>query len=134
MSLRLETKPFEWKGRTYPLRCNMAVLETLQDGPGKGEIGNLFKIPTITVVFEILKAMIDDAREDDPSLPEVSMRELKKAFSPAEIAELGVLRMFTAAVTPGYSEAEAAAKTQAQQVSDPDTAAGEHTEPENSGN
>ena len=31
MSLKLEEVPFEFEGKTYMLRCNMAVLEEIQD-------------------------------------------------------------------------------------------------------
>ena len=99
MSLRLKQTSVEIDGVKYPLRCNMAVLERLQDGPGKGEIGGMMQIPTYQAVFEILKAMLDDACEDDESLPVITMRKLKKTFSPADLGELGIFRMFVDSLT-----------------------------------
>lgn len=94
MSLKLTEKLIEIDGHVYPLRCNMAVLERLQDGPGAGEIGNLLERPTYQVVFDILAAMIADACEDNPELPEISMKRLKKQYSPAQLGEFGIFHMF----------------------------------------
>lgn len=108
--LQLREKTIEIDGVIYPLRCNMAVLERLQDGPGKGEIGSLLEQPTYRVIFEILKAMLDDACEDNPDLPEVTMKRLKKLYSPAQLGELGVFRLFSEALAvPTESESDSAA-------------------------
>ena len=105
--LQLREKTIEIDGNLYPLRCNMAVLERLQEGPGKGEIGNLLKQPTYKVIFEILKAMLDEACEDDPDLPVVTMRKLKKLYSPAQLGALGVFRLFSEALdVPPEAESE----------------------------
>lgn len=99
MSLQLEEKRIEIDGTVYPIRCNMSVLERLQDGPGHGEIGTLLDRPTYQVIFEILKAMLDDACEDNPELPEVQLKRLKKLYSPAQLGTFGIFRMFTEALT-----------------------------------
>lgn len=105
--LQLREKTIEIDGILYPLRCNMAVLERLQDGPGKGEIGSLLEQPTYRVIFEILKAMLDEACEDDPELPVITMKKLKKLFSPAQLGKLGVFRLFSEALAvPPEAESE----------------------------
>lgn len=111
MSLKLQEKTIEIDGVRYPIRCNMSVLERLQDGPGGGEIGTLMDRPTYQVIFEILKAMLDDACEDNPDLPPVTMHRLKKLYSPGQLGSIGIFRMFTDALTV-VSETG---------VSDPDT-------------
>lgn len=98
MSLRLKHKTVEIDGVSYPICFNMSVLERLQDGPGAGSIGHLMELPAYSVVFDMLKAMLDDACEDNPDLPEVPLKRLKKLYSPKELGEMGVLRMFTAAM------------------------------------
>lgn len=128
MSLQLETLPLEIDGRVYPLRCNMNVLEKLQNGPGQGEIGNLFQLSSIAAVFEIAAAMIEDACEDDPTLPAVPMTRLKKLFSPAQLARLGIFLMFVRAINPDIPEEKAGA------VSGSDTGTEQDPAPENSGN
>lgn len=110
MSLKLQEKTIEIDGVRYPIRCNMSVLERLQDGPGGGEIGTLMDRPTYQVIFEILKAMLDDACEDHPELQPVPMRRLKKLYSPGQLGSLGIFRMFTDALTvvssDGVSESD----------------------------
>ena len=126
VSLQLETVELDINGTVYPLRCNMAVLEKLQDGPGDGSIGNLLNMPSYQVVFEIAKAMIDEACEDDPALPEIPVKQLKKLFNPAQLAKAGIFRLFTQAVAP-------AIPTQSEQnpVSGADTEAPEAVSPGN---
>ena len=92
MSIRIPSKVVSIDGKEYTLRCNMAVLERLQDGQD-GDVGALLQIPTYQAVFLILKAMLDDYCED-AGLEEVQMKRLKKLYSPAEVADWGVFRMF----------------------------------------
>lgn len=99
MSLRLQDKIIEIDGHVYPLRCNMAVLERLQDGPGAGNIGSLMSRPAYQVIFEILEAMLADACEDNPNLPIVPMKRLKKLYSPGQLGELGIFLMFVEAMS-----------------------------------
>ena len=116
VSLQLETIELEIDGHIYPLRCNMAVLEKLQNGPGEGEIGKLLDMPSYQVVFEIAAAMIEEACEEDPELPEIPIARLKRICSPSALAKTGIFRMFTAAILPaspagGNNEAVSGADT-----------------------
>lgn len=124
LSLQLETLPVEIDGSVYPLRCNMNVLEKLQNGPGGGEIGNLFNVPSFQAVFMIFEAMVEDACEADPELPVPAPARLRQIFSPAQLARAGVFRMFTSAINPDMPE-------ETEPVSEADT---KNPEPDQSGN
>jgi len=121
MSIRMPETTVEIDGVKYTLRCNMAVLERLQDGQN-GDIGAMFQTPIYQAVFLILKAMLDDYCEDH-GLEEVSMKRLKKLYSPADVASWGVFRMF----------AQSMMTESAPAVSDSNTKTESGT-PENSGN
>ena len=113
MSIRIPEKTVEIDGVKYTLRCNMAVLERLQDGQD-GDIGALRELPTYKAVFLILKAMLDEYC-DDHGLEEVSMKRLKKLYSPAEVADWGVFWMFVESmavkIAPDTSDADAGTDT-----------------------
>lgn len=94
MSLRLKETSATINGHVYPLRCNMSVLERLQDEFGDGEIGNLYKMQSYKVIFAIMKTMLDDACEDNPDLPVIEMKQLKKMYSPSDLGEMGIFKMF----------------------------------------
>ena len=124
LSLQLETLPIEIDGSVYPLRMNMNVLEKLQNGPGEGEIGKLFEIPSYLVVFQMFEAMIEDACESDPTLPVPDPKRLRRMFSPAQLANAGIFQMFVRAINPDLPDKPA-------EVSDPDT---EDAAPDQTGN
>lgn len=124
LSLQLETLPIEIDGSVYPLHMNMNVLEKLQNGPGGGEIGKLFEIPSYLVVFQMFEAMIEDACEADPELPVPDPKRLRRLFSPAQLAKAGIFQMFVRAINPDSPE-------KPEEVSEPDT---EETAPDPSGN
>ena len=122
MSIKIPSKVVNIDGVNYTLRCNMAVLDRLQDGQD-GDIGVLMEKPSYQAIFLILKAMLDDYCED-AGLDEVPMRRLKKLYSPADVAGWGVFRMFVDSMTVFPA---------GNTVSDPDTGT-KSGPPENSGN
>lgn len=122
MSIRIPSKVVTIDGKEYTLRCNMSVLERLQDGQD-GDVGALMEKQTYQVVFLILKAMLDDYCED-AGIDEVPMKRLKKLYSPADVADWGVFRMFVESM---------AINPMGNDVSGPDTPA-ESGPTENSGN
>ena len=126
VSLQLETIELEIGGHVYPLCCNMAVLERLQNGPGGGEIGRLLDLPSYQVVFEITAAMIEEACEEDPALPVIPAARLKKLCSPAALAKAGIFRLFTSALMPAVP-----AEDKTEPVSTPDTGSPETENPGN---
>ena len=122
MSIKIRSKVVNIDGVNYTLRCNMAVLDRLQDGQD-GDIGVLMEKPSYQAIFLILKSMLDDYCED-AGLDEVPMRRLKKLYSPADVAGWGVFRMFVDSMTVFPA---------GNTVSDPDTGT-KSGPPENSGN
>ena len=98
-SIRLEEKPFELDGKTYVLRCNMAVLDALQEG-SDGDFGAVMSMPARQGVVEILAAMLNDYAEDMDWPDRWTAKQLKKRFSYAYLLELDILGMFTRAVIP----------------------------------
>lgn len=59
MTLQLEELPFELDGKTYLLRCNMAVLETIQEAHD-GDFGAVLNAPVNESALEFLAAMLND--------------------------------------------------------------------------
>lgn len=86
MSLRLEEVPFEFEGKTYLLRCNMAVLEDIQEAHG-GDLGAaLDPDHAINSAVEFLTAMLNDYA-DEMGWPErYTIRQVKRKLSFGEIS------------------------------------------------
>ena len=57
--IRLEEKPFELEGKRYLLRCNMAVLETVEEE--NGDMEELMKLSIRNSSLELLAAMLGGA-------------------------------------------------------------------------
>ena len=86
MSLRLEQIPYEFEGKTYMLRCNMAVLEDIQEAHG-GDLGEaLNPDKAINSAVEFLTAMLNDYA-DEMGWPErYTIKQVKRKLSFAEIS------------------------------------------------
>lgn len=106
-TLRLEEKPFELDGKVYALRCNMCVLDVLQDAHGD-DFAVIFDLPARQACAEILAAMLNDYAEDMGWAERWTARQIKKRFSYAYLQELDILGMFTRAVIPLASTEETA--------------------------
>lgn len=64
MDIRLQTKPFDFEGKTYQLCCNMNVLADVQEAFG-GDISAALDGPaTVRSVLEFLTAMLNDYAEE----------------------------------------------------------------------
>lgn len=59
MTLQLEELPFELDGKTYLLRCNMAVLEAVQEAH-EGNFAEVLEAPVNESALEFLAAMLND--------------------------------------------------------------------------
>lgn len=99
MSIRLEEKPFEFEGKTYLLRCNMAVLDTLQD-EADGDFGSLMRMTPIKGAAKFLTAMLNDYAEEQGWPERYSVDALKYRVSFAMIQDLDVLGLVTRGVMP----------------------------------
>lgn len=109
--IRLEEKPIEIDGQKYTLRCNMAVLETVEDAHGDMEAVMALTVRQSSIEF--LAAMLnDDAQQrglDIVWTPEA----LKRKLSYAMLKELDIMGMIFRAISPAGAaqpqrEAEAA--------------------------
>lgn len=103
-SLRLEELPFELDGKTYMLRCNMAVLDALQEAHG-GDFGAVAALPAREGVVEILAAMLNDYAEDMEWPERWTPRQLKKRFSYAQLVDADILGLFWRGTIPQTTQA-----------------------------
>ena len=86
MRLRLEEVPFEFEGKTYQLRCNMAVLEEIQEAHG-GNLGEaLDPDRTIKSTVEFLTAMLNDYAEEQGWPERYTNKQVSRKLSFGEIA------------------------------------------------
>ena len=104
-SLRLEEKPVEFDGKQYLLRCNMAVLDALQEAHN-GDFGELMKLEPRQAAPEILAAMLNDYAEDMGWEERWTRRQIAKRVSYAQLVELDVIGLFTRGLVPGSAEAQ----------------------------
>lgn len=104
-SLRLEEKPVEFEGRQYLLRCNMAVLDALQEAHG-GDFAEVMQLSPQQAAPEILAAMLNDYAEDMGWEERWTRRQIAKRVSYAQLIELDVLGLFTRGLVPGSAEAQ----------------------------
>lgn len=87
MTLQLEELPFELDGKTYLLRCNMAVLETIQEAHG-GDFGAVLNAPVDESALEFLAAMLNDYAWEQ-GWPELWIpQQLKRRVSLAMLTEI----------------------------------------------
>lgn len=112
--IRLEERPFELDGRRYILRCNMAVLERIEDA--HEDLEEFFKLQLKTAEVEILAAALNDYAEEQGWDEEWTPSKLKRKVSYAMVRELDLMGMFFRAITP---EAAAAAQTAAKAEPEP---------------
>lgn len=121
-TLRLEEKPLELDGKVYTLRCNMCVLEDLQNAHD-GNFSAVMNLPVFEGAAEVLAAMLNDYAEDMGWEERWTPRAIKKRFSYAYLLDLDILGIFTRAVIPASpaQTAPAAAAGAAADAPDGDT-------------
>lgn len=98
-SLRLEEIPFEIDGKTYLLRCNMAVLDALQEAHG-GDFGAVVNLPARDGIAEILAAMLNDYAEDMGWEERWTPRQIKKRYSYAQLIDADIFGLFWRGTLP----------------------------------
>ena len=104
MSLRLEEKPIEIDGRVYKLRCNMAVLDRIEEAHGTFEA--VMQLPMRDGMTEILAAMLNDYAEDMGWEQDWTAKRVKKRLSFRELLDLDLLGIFNRAIIPASAAAE----------------------------
>ena len=86
MSLKLEQIPYEFEGKTYMLRCNMAVLEDIQEAHG-GDLGEaLNPDKAINSAVEFLTAMLNDYADEQGWPERFTIKQVKRKLSFGEIS------------------------------------------------
>lgn len=86
MSLKLEEVPFEFEGKTYMLRCNMAVLEEIQDAHD-GNLGEaLDPERAIRSATEFLTAMLNDYADEQGWPERYTRKQVSRKLSFGELA------------------------------------------------
>lgn len=96
--IRLEEKPFELDGQRYTLRCNMAVLERVEDAHGDMEA-----VMALTVrqsSLEFLAAMLNDDAEQRGLDVIWTPEALKRKLSYAMLQKLDIMGMVFRAISP----------------------------------
>lgn len=102
--IRLEEKPFELNGKIYILRCNMAVLERVEDM--HGDLDAVMQLPVRTASLELLAAMMNDYAELQEDWEEIwTPEKLKKQVSYAMLMELDLVGMLFRSISPQGSGA-----------------------------
>lgn len=96
--LKLEEKRFELDGQTYTLRCNMAVLERVEDAHGDMEA--VMNIPVRQAEVEYLAAMLNDDAEERGIHVIWTPDALKRKLSYAMLKELDIMGMVYRAISP----------------------------------
>ena len=105
MSLRLEEKRIEVDGKTYVLRCNMAVLDALETAYGSFQA--VMELPVREGQAAILAAMLNDYAEDMGWEQSWTAKKIKKRFPYSGLLELDIMGLFTRAVVPEGQETPA---------------------------
>lgn len=99
MTLQLEELPFELDGKTYLLRCNMAVLEAVQEAHG-GNFAEVLELPVNESALEFLAAMLNDYAWEQ-GWPELwTPQQLKRRVSLAMLTQIFGL-VSRAVIAPG---------------------------------
>ena len=96
--IRLEEKPLELDGRRYLLRCNMAVLERVEEEHGSLE--EFFQLQVRTALLDLLRTMLNEYAEDQGWDVEWTTERLKKAISYSMLLSLDLMGMLFRAITP----------------------------------
>ena len=86
MSLKLEETPFDFEGKTYLLRCNMAVLEDIQDAHGGDLSEALDPDRAIKSAVEFLTAMLNDYADEQGWPERFTTKQVSRRLSFGELA------------------------------------------------
>lgn len=98
MSLRLEERPFEFEGKNYILRCNMAVLEAVQDH--YGGFTEAMTAPVRESSVQFLTAMLNDYADEQGWEERWTYKQVQRRVTAAMVADADIIGMVARAVTP----------------------------------
>lgn len=104
---RLKELPFEFRGKTYQLRCNMNVLADVQEAFG-GNIGAaLDEKKTLRSVTEFLAAMLNDYADEQHWPERVTAKEIGRELPYTKIPTNEVIQLVTSALIGEKTDTEA---------------------------
>ena len=130
MSLKLEEVPFEFEGKTYMLRCNMTVLEEIQDAHD-GNLGEaLDPNRSIRSATEFLTAMLNDYADEQGWPERFTRKQLARKLSFGE--RLNGTPIYNQVMSMVYRAMSPQTSAGQQSEKDPETP--DDNPPENSGN
>lgn len=100
--IRLEEKPFELEGKRYLLRCNMAVLEAIEELHGDFEA--VMQLPVRTASLDLLQLMLNDYADEQGWDEQWTASRLKRRISYAMLMELDLTGMLFRALAPAKKD------------------------------
>lgn len=100
--IRLEEKPFELEGKVYTLRCNMTVLEVVEEK--HGDLDTLMQMSVRDSSLELLTAMLNDYAEEQGWEIRWEPAALKRKISYAMLRELDLTGMLFRSLSPAASQ------------------------------
>ena len=108
--IRLEERPFELEGKRYLLRCNMAVLETIEEQHADFEA--VMNMNVRAASLDLLSAMLNDYADEQGWDERWTAARLKRRVSYAMLMELDLIGMLFRSLSvegakPAGQEAEA---------------------------
>ena len=101
MSLKLEQFPYEFEGKTYMLRCNMAVLEDIQDAHGGNLEEALDPDHAINSAVEFLTAMLNDYADEQGWPERFTIKQVKRKLSRSFFCSMAAAVVTSLKVEPG---------------------------------
>lgn len=108
MSIRLQTKPFDYEGKTYILRCNMNVLADVQDAYDGNLGAALDEKKPFRSVLAFLAAMMNDYADEMHWPERFTARQLGRTLTSRDLPD--IMGLVVAALVPdtGADQAEEA--------------------------
>ena len=100
--IRLEEKPFELEGKRYLLRCNMAVLEAIEEL--HGDFDAIMNLPVRTASLDLLQLMLNDYADEQGWDEQWTAAKLKRRISYAMLMELDLVAMLFRALSPAKKD------------------------------
>ena len=101
--IRLEETPFELEGKRYVLRCNMAVLESVEEQ--YGTLDALMEVSVRESSLSLLAAMLNDYADEQGWEERWTPARLKRKISYAMLRELDLVGMLFRSVSPSRPDA-----------------------------
>lgn len=106
MDVRPKTLPFQHEGKTYILRCNMAVLADVQEENGGRFSPALSGKRGMKTALQFLAAMMNDYADEQGWPERYTWRELGRVLRFGELPSSKIMELVRDALTPPESASE----------------------------